>query len=176
MKFSPKRVRKKGSLELSVNAIVVLVMAIAVLGLGLAFIRGLIQKGQEKFDTIISGTELENPARADRPYIVQTEVAIKKGGFEKILGSVYNTGSAPMTVTPSFEGCIGLADTDIMVTTGTDLPVPEGQAIGFRAGVNVAAGVTAGQYTCIFNINDTTDTATPAVLYQTGQFFVNVKQ
>ncbi|MBN1157544.1 hypothetical protein JXA85_08040 [Candidatus Woesearchaeota archaeon] len=44
--------KKKGSLNLSINAIVVLVMAITLLGLGLAFIRGKMDKASNLIDDV----------------------------------------------------------------------------------------------------------------------------
>ncbi|MFH1174268.1 MAG: hypothetical protein V1725_03990 [archaeon] len=180
MKLSAKRLHKKGSLELSVNAIVVLVMAIAVLGLGLAFIRGLIQKGQEKFDVIITGTELENPARADKPLVVDAELAVKRGSFGKMVGSVYNVDTAPINVSPVGYCPNGTVNNySINITTGSMLPVPDGQAIGFRAGIAVDSTVPIGTYTCIMDLfKNWTDPSTgPQVtkLYS-GQFFISVRQ
>ncbi len=49
--------RKKGSLELSVNAIVVIVIAITMLGLGLGFLRGIFSNSLGKVEDQLRGIE-----------------------------------------------------------------------------------------------------------------------
>lgn len=60
--FKPKRrMNRKGALELSINAVVILILAITMLGLGLGFIRGLFGGTVEKFAEI--GEQLEEEQR-----------------------------------------------------------------------------------------------------------------
>ena len=54
---------KKGSLQLSINAIVILILAITILGLGLGFIRGQFGTLQGKFDEVSS--QIENQVIED---------------------------------------------------------------------------------------------------------------
>lgn len=51
---------KKGALELSVNAIVILIIAISMLGLGLGFVRGMFGKTSGQFEELI-GAEQDPP-------------------------------------------------------------------------------------------------------------------
>lgn len=50
---------KKGALNLSINAIVVLILAITILGLGLGFIRNQFQTATDQFDRVNEETETE---------------------------------------------------------------------------------------------------------------------
>jgi len=54
---------KKGSLQLSINAIVILILAITILGLGLGFIRGQFETLQDKFGEV--SAEIENQVIED---------------------------------------------------------------------------------------------------------------
>tara|TARA_Y100000310_G_scaffold309737_1_gene354175 strand:- start:456 stop:965 length:510 start_codon:yes stop_codon:yes gene_type:complete len=58
---------KKGSLNLSMNAIVVLILAITMLGLGLTFMRGLFKQATERVTEAVSAQELVNPPTVDSP-------------------------------------------------------------------------------------------------------------
>ena len=49
---------KKAGLQMSINAIVVLVMAMVVLGLGLGFIRGMFSSAESKFSGAIDAADL----------------------------------------------------------------------------------------------------------------------
>ena len=62
-----KKRGKKGSLNLSMNAIVVLILAITMLGLGLTFMRGLFKQATERVTEAVSAQELVNPPTVDSP-------------------------------------------------------------------------------------------------------------
>ena len=53
--------RKKASLNLSINAIGILILAITMLGLGLTFMRGLFKQMEGKVSEAVSASELTNP-------------------------------------------------------------------------------------------------------------------
>ncbi len=84
---------KKGSLNLSIQAIVILVMAMAVLGLGLGFIRTLIGQGQTQFEDAIGGVELENPPSTDQPFTVDANIKVKNSGEGSFKVGLYNNGN-----------------------------------------------------------------------------------
>ena len=50
---------KKASLQLSINAIVVLILAITMLGLGLGFMRNLFSSGEKQFERASDAVEKE---------------------------------------------------------------------------------------------------------------------
>ncbi len=53
---------KKGGMELSINAIVILIIAMVVLGIGILFIRGMFAKAQTTTFKALSSQETTNPA------------------------------------------------------------------------------------------------------------------
>ncbi|MBC8501401.1 MAG: hypothetical protein ISS25_04800 [Nanoarchaeota archaeon] len=128
---------KRGSLNLSIQAIVILVMAMAVLGLGLGFIRTLMGQGQSQFEEAIANAKLKNPATADQPITVSQIIKVKKGKTTTFEVGVYNNGNAGNPVT------LSLADGDqincpVVITGETgfileslDQDIPEGDASGF---------------------------------------------
>lgn len=167
MKFKNSR---KGSLELSVNAIVILVMAIAILGLGLAFIRGALQKGQAQVFKAIDNAELENPATADKPVTVDRNVQVKVGSTAQVRLGYYNSGSEPVDATPSLTSCYSSTNpTNSIVTQFTlssgSQSVGAGKAVGFQGLLGTVAATTLvqGAYVCTVEIGG-----------ESAQFFVTV--
>jgi len=151
---------KKGSLELSVNAIIVLVMAIAVLGLGLAFIRGALTRGQEQVFKAIDNAELDNPASADHPAVIDKNVDAKIGVDSQIKMGVYNSATETKTgVEPSLGDCIGTdatglpvtlaANTDVAMSGGSQ-DVPGGSARAYQGLIKPlqTANTKPGTYIC----------------------------
>ena len=99
---------KKAGMELSINAIVILIIAMVVLGIGILFIRGLFAKSAEKLTTAISTQEIKNPATPETPVVADREILISKTNPTKtIVVSVYNTDriSAP-NVTIGMSDCV----------------------------------------------------------------------
>jgi len=60
MKIFEPRMHKKGALTLSINAVVVLILAITMLGLGLGFIRGMFGSTIEQFQALAGQLEQED--------------------------------------------------------------------------------------------------------------------
>ena len=133
------RNRKKGSLELSINAIVVLVLAITMLGLGIAFTKG-------KFSELGSRIEIPEPdlpATADDPISLpanEIKVSTKKDTVFTI--NVYNDGLLPPTVSPDIE-CDCTTDTTAYLTLDTDGGTNPTEVLSV-AGQSVPNGADAG--------------------------------
>ena len=82
--FDVKR-RKKASLELSINSIVILILAITMLGLGLTFMRGLFKQISTKVSESVSANELTNPPTTDNPMTVApSEITLRQGENSKV--------------------------------------------------------------------------------------------
>jgi len=60
MKIFQPKMNRKGALELSINAVVVLILAITMLGLGLGFIRGMFGSTIEQFQALSGQLEEED--------------------------------------------------------------------------------------------------------------------
>jgi len=86
---------KKGALELSINAIVVLILAITILGLGIAFIRGQFGALRGQFEQV-SGevkTELINKIRESGELLVfsRGEIDVQTGKKDTVYYGISNT-------------------------------------------------------------------------------------
>ncbi|MFH1590121.1 MAG: hypothetical protein ABIB43_06150 [archaeon] len=107
--------RKDGSLNLSIQAIVILVMAMAILGLGLVLINSL----REKFVNLpglVDDFDIPKPATADEPLMLQdSKITVKSTGSALFDVSVYNNqafeSSAPVEITID-QKCIPSGDED----------------------------------------------------------------
>ena len=161
---------KKGSLNLSIQAIVILVMAMAVLGLGLGFIRTLMGQGQDQFKTAIDNAALENPATADNPITVDTNVGVKAGGTAKFNIGFYNAGSIAPTggFIPTLNGC---GDGYTIMTGGQTVTI--GEARGYKALLTAPSteqGATAGSTkVCTVEFADI-----DGLVVASKQFYINI--
>jgi hypothetical protein len=92
---------KKGSLNLSINAVVVIVLAITMLGLGLAFIRGMFAKGlgsvAEQFDEIEQQRVDSLIEKCDEELCLEKRtVNMVKSDEEHVFLVVYNKFDCPL--------------------------------------------------------------------------------
>ncbi len=142
---------KKGSLNLSINAIVVLILAIAMLGLGLGFIRGIFEKAQEGIVTVFDLTKLSNPATSSDPVKVPTEITTRAGKPVRIELSVYNSETGTVdTVTPEIvDQDTDPTHTDCKLSTGDFTPV---ELVATSADINPS---TAVGYVALLTPGDT---------------------
>ncbi|MBU1200970.1 MAG: hypothetical protein KJ583_01495 [Nanoarchaeota archaeon] len=191
---------KKGSLNLSIEAIVILVMAMAVLGLGLGFIRGLITKGQGQFTTAIDNAELENPATAGNPITLDKTVQVKSGGTGimkmgffnvKTQNTVTSAVTNKLLFRPFLYGEIDASGAILATATSdcgkyfnlttTDLEVGIGKSQGFQIIVkddkkfipNLAVPV-GEKYLCTVELRGKTDTNKYNNSVNSKQFYVEV--
>jgi hypothetical protein len=85
---------KKGSMELGINAIVVIIIALAILGLGIGFVTRLFTSASTNFGEIINNNELEFHADSMNPVKFDVkEVVVKRGDTQSVKVSVYNAGT-----------------------------------------------------------------------------------
>ncbi len=83
---------KKSALNLSINAIVILILAITMLGLGLTFMRGLFKQATTKVEAAVSAQELVNPPTVDSPLTVApAEISVRSGKQDKSTAAFLNT-------------------------------------------------------------------------------------
>ena len=98
MRYPITRMNKKGALELSINAVVILILAITMLGLGLGFIRGLFGGTVEKFEEI--GKQLDEEQRASllesRDQVTfETSRIVVKGRSKTLNFAIFNNRNEP---------------------------------------------------------------------------------
>lgn len=98
--------RKKGGMELSINAIVILIIAMVVLGIGILFIRGMFAKASTTTFKALSSQDTTNPASADRPLVADREVMVSPTNpTASIAISVYNIATEDKAVSVKIGNC-----------------------------------------------------------------------
>jgi len=116
-----RKLNKKAGMELSINAIVILIIAMIVLALGVLFVRGLFVKAGEKLGGAVSGAQVSKPASPDEPMTLDPsalQFSVSKGDKSKTaVVSVYNTGSSTAPVGIYLTSCSGTID----VSAGIDI-------------------------------------------------------
>ena len=147
------RMHKKGALELSINAIVVLILAITILGLGIAFIRGQFGALQKQF-TEVSGevkTQLTEKIKQSGELLVfsQQEVNVQAGKADQFYYGIQNehTDVPVCAVTLircinalSGNGCPGSNNGEPVLVGGPKAMTPNPQWFSLFSPVDIAAG------------------------------------
>ena len=135
---------KGGSLSLSVNAIVVLILAVTMLGLSLGFIRGMFGKAS---NMVTSQVEQEpEPAASSgfQPITLSRENVISRAGNkETIKVSVFNPSSSPLADAKPTIACSNLGATAV----SNPRTIEAGQAANFVVVLDVPAAA-ANTYLC----------------------------
>src|SRR3989344_1688079 len=151
---------KRASLEISIQAIVIVVLAMTILGLGLGFVRGL-------FKNISSTTEdvteqvmqkiLDDLITGDKKIsFPKTEVSIDKGGSTVLSIGVRNKENQPLNYKLKFCAVSAPADSTIR---NIKVIVPSG------------AASNTGSYFFTFEVYDDTH----SVSYDQKDFFIVIK-
>jgi len=169
---------KKGSLELSVNAIVILILAITMLGLGLGFMKGMFGKVSAKVDTAIGGTDIQNPATAENPFVlVSKDATIKRGENYRLDASLFNNLNEDIlaleytTTPPLCKSGLDITTTDFTITVPNPREVKINQLAPLSFLVEVATTATSRTSICTFTVTATTTAGTTVF---TQDFFLTV--
>lgn len=137
------QMNKKGSLELSVNSIVILIIAIAMLGLILGFVRAKFQE----IDIPIPTPEPQAATINDPITLGAPVVKIQKSESVDMKFSMYNKANAPVTVTPSLSCSEGLAMDNAQVS---QREIPAGSAVDSTIIFDTAS--LEGKYLCTITV------------------------
>jgi len=161
-----KERKRSASMELGINAIVIIVLAMLILSLGIGFIRNLITKGSQNFGSAIDNAELENPADAANPVTIDKTVQVKAGKTAKIKIGFYNINSGALTIAPMLDA---ECEKNFNLSSGVQT-VPQGEARGYVAVLTADTGLT-GTHVCTVEFQDT---STPPVSIASKQFFIDI--
>lgn len=154
--FSLFKKNKKGDLSLSINAIVILILAITMLGLGLAFLRGTFKKTTEQFAEV-SGTVKEQivdeiKSKGEKLFIRgEPEIDVKIGETKETFFGIKNVLEIDQTfaITTACDRAIGTGiPGDITLSTFTDSDVPKGGFSVLPLKIAVASQAKADTYSC----------------------------
>lgn len=160
---------KKGSMEMSINSIVILVMAMALLGLGLVFIRGMMGGATAKLGKSIDTADLSEQPTSEKTVTIDPTVLLKKNVNSRVKIGFYNKANSDYMVKPSIYSCInsdGVSKTTQFTVQAISQVAEVGKAIGFEAMFKTTAD--QGTYACQVQIvNGTTSLGSQ-------QFFIEV--
>ncbi len=173
---------KKADLSLSINAIVVLILAITMLGLGLAFLRGTFTKTTAQFaevsDTVKSQISDEIKASGEKLYVRGVpEIDVKKGETKEIFYGIKNVLSqeATFTITAGCTRSIGAPTTPptkIHLNTFPDQLVKSGETAVLTMNLVIDSDAVPDTYSCFTSLSDKAGTA--GNVYDQKDFFVKV--
>ncbi|MFW6449804.1 MAG: hypothetical protein ACOCZ6_02010 [Nanoarchaeota archaeon] len=186
---------KVAGLNISVNAIVVFVLAFAMLGVGIAFINMIREELLGSVGDIVPTEELDNPATSQTPVTVSSDIKVPANGDTRETIGFYNTETSEATdATVGISDCVGTgglsnleedadSENDNSVP-GVDSPittVDPTDGTGFSVVINAPEGAETGTYICtmsIFDSNDGQRTATTSGIeeyeYETETFYLEV--
>jgi len=168
--FEVGRPNKKASLNLSINAIVVLILAITMLGLGLGFIRTMFKGATGKLSGAIESTSLKNPADSTTPLTIDRQITLEAGEAQRIEIGYYNAFTqenrdvALTTVSCDNAGVFN----DLKLSSISAEAVPAGESVGFNA-ILETESVERGTFICQIKAAGSKPEAT-----QTAQFFLEI--
>ena len=151
-------------------------MAMALLGLGLGFIRNIFGSGEDKLLGAIDDASLDNPASNLDPITSTNTVVVKKGKFEQLKIGLYNNDVTVDSPQYSFDvegdrmGCPD--DSGVTLSCPLELDVPLGESRGYGCVVNAAEDGVEGMYPCMIVAVPIGESGT--ILSQS--FFVEVRQ
>lgn len=171
---------RKASLSLSINAIVMLVMAITMLGLGLTFIRGMFSSGTSKLGSAIETTDLDNPPDSQNPVTIQNSVTVKANGdsVEVKVGYYNNQNDELVDIRPGIKSCIDEnGDTVDSAEISMIAPVQSidpGNAVAYKSIVKTGSLTGGSTYICTIESQDQSG-ASDDSFPETAQFFVKTK-
>ena len=147
------RLNKRASLEIGVNTIVILVIAMVLLGLGVGFIKSLFNP-INKLPGVIEIPKIgKEPSAAEPVVIGQSEITIKAGSnVEQVTVGVYNAKWDAATYAAFAIGIPSCTDGVLPKTVSLAQVISKGESKGFLVNVggdDAASGsLPTGTYIC----------------------------
>ena len=128
--------RKKAALDVSINSIVVIVFAVTMLGLGLAFIKGYFAKATNIID-LDQGAPIP-PATPEKPISLSSEtLKVEKAKTGTFKANFYNNKQQQYSVSFDINGCIDEETGNHANIVGTDTVTPYFKLTSSPQAVNV---------------------------------------
>jgi len=167
--LSKLRKYKKAGMELSINAIVILIIAMVVLGIAILFVRGMFGKLGERVGREIAKGEIATPATPENPLTVDKEISISKAELKKSIDiSVYNSLSTDASNVKLNISCVNSTGGDVptnkIVLATAPLSIPKNSYVGYRAilSINEDIAKLGESFICRIVANTTTPGNWPA--------------
>lgn len=150
---------KKGALELGINTVVVLVIAIIIVGGGIAFVTGIFSKLNANVASI-SPSILPVQPTPQKPIAISGDtITVKNTGSKTILVGVYNTDPGPLTnAYLNSTKCTGSVKLDVV---GLSQTIQPGKIGAYKLIVSPNGATPGETYVCKLQVfsDDYTPTA-----------------
>ena len=159
---------KKGALDVSINSIVVIIFAIMMLGLGIAFINGMFGGITGQVNDIVKGSQLQKIPTVDDPFTLSTtqlEMARKETKVLEV--GYYNSENAAKQITLDIS-CSSATGISIKNPGTAARTVAPSDTIGWRVSITTASTTVSDTYSCTAKAKE----ATAEKKYQ--DFFITV--
>jgi len=147
--------KKRGSLALSMNAIVILIMAIAMLGVGLGVIQMVRQKAESSLEQIAAEEPEASVANPSNPLTVsRSTIPVEVGGEFILKVSYYNNNDANCKSANQCSpkiGCTGITLSNIETINKT---ISQYDSASFIYKAELPSGVSKGFNVCTIGINN----------------------
>ncbi|MBS3142697.1 hypothetical protein J4464_04910 [Candidatus Woesearchaeota archaeon] len=151
---------KKADLNLSIQAIVIIILAITLLGLGLTFMRQFIGRGSESLSGILEGVQLENPATSNTPITVKRDITVQTGKTEELLVGFYCSSSAEcINAKPGITQCVDKTNTLVTnpnpatILIAPQVKVGSHESIGYKAILTPPGVATLSPFICTIQVD-----------------------
>ena len=148
--------RKRGSLALSTNAIVVLIIAITILGLALAFTRNIFGSLGKQIEDIGKQTLIENPPSFDKPMTLsKEEFDIRRGKSVSLGVGFYNHYNDDVQAFVRIYGCYHGGEnttSQFRLTSPGRKTAMINDAVSFSTSVKADERALAGVHACTVQI------------------------
>ncbi|MBI3031892.1 hypothetical protein HYY69_00305 [Candidatus Woesearchaeota archaeon] len=169
---------KRASLNLSVDAIVIFVLAFSMMGVGLFITKLIREKSTPLLEEAFDINLLEKQPTSQDPISIQNELTLKKGKDSTVLIGFYNVHTqSVVNVVPLISSCVddeGGVVTGLPVFFALPQTVEGSKAVAYKAILKEKKGtnLAARKYICLVEINAPTAPVTPA--YASKQVYLNL--
>ncbi len=158
---------KKGALEISVNAIVILIIALAVLGLIIGFAVSKFRETSEQINTREDTPE----ATAQQPITLpdgRDTLQLSKAGSNTLAIGVYNSGTGQVDAATTGVVCVPevAAGTGITFSVPTGTTIDAGKSAEIPVSIEVAGVIETGRKSCTLTVGTSPDTVERTVFVQ----------
>ena len=176
-----RRWNKKATLAISIGAIVIIVIAFVVLGLGLVLTKTIFGGAKEKIPEIFAITKLGQEPTAETPLTVPDAIDIKRNSEKELEIGYYNKEvdtheNVEITIDRCQAVTAGISISNETQPSMTSLKqnVDFGTGVGYKV-VMTENGLTPGRYVCLIIAKGPNPTdATVIEEWETKQIFLRV--
>lgn len=183
--------QKKGALQLSINAIVVLILAITMLGLGLGFMRSMFGQTTAQFEDVaesMKGQVIDEIKSSNEKVILNKyEISIKKSEEKEVYYGIKETSGNERCFAVNISCETGMAadssGSDIDISTFNEYDVKGGQVAVLKAVIKANTEAAFTTYPCELRVCANTGTnvdcpnscaSTSTLIHGQKDFFVTL--